>query len=83
MVTSYGETSGFSAVNADDLMLVNGGKGSSSSSSSNGIRTTGTTIGGVTIPTGVEIKDGNTTVSVSAGGPLSNPSVTVGVKISF
>jgi hypothetical protein len=28
MVVSYGETSGFSAVNADALMLVNGGKGS-------------------------------------------------------
>jgi glycerate kinase len=34
MVTSYGEISGFTAVNADDLMLVNGGKGSSSNSSS-------------------------------------------------
>ena len=27
MFTSYGETSGFSAVGAEELMLVNGGKG--------------------------------------------------------
>jgi hypothetical protein len=34
MRTSYGEISGFSAVGADELMLVNGGKGSSGGSSS-------------------------------------------------
>lgn len=34
MVTSYGETSGFSVVGAEELLLVNGGKGSSESDSS-------------------------------------------------
>lgn len=31
MISSYGETSGFSAVGAEELLLVNGGKGSSES----------------------------------------------------
>jgi hypothetical protein len=34
MVASYGETSGFKAATAEDLMLINGGKGSSGSSNS-------------------------------------------------
>jgi hypothetical protein len=36
MVASYGETSGFKAVTIEELMLVNGGKGSSGSSGSSG-----------------------------------------------
>jgi hypothetical protein len=36
MVTSYGENSGFTLATADELVLVNGGKGGSSSASNAG-----------------------------------------------
>jgi len=42
MITSYGETSGFSVVSAEELLLVNGGKGNASNSGKNSIATAST-----------------------------------------
>jgi hypothetical protein len=42
MFTSYGETSGFSAVSAEELMLINGGKGSSGGGGGSGGGSTNT-----------------------------------------
>jgi hypothetical protein len=84
MVASYGETSGFSTVNVEELMFVNGGKGSSSSSSSS-VPNTHVIIANVPKPDGfspiinikdpgVSYKNGNTTVSVTAHIDYSNSS---------
>jgi cytoskeletal protein RodZ len=43
MFTSYGETSGFSALGAEELMLVNGGKGGGGSGGGGGSTPTKTT----------------------------------------
>jgi hypothetical protein len=101
MIASYGETSGFSTVGVEELMLVNGGKGSSSNSSSSSNKPpTVTGVGGsaLTQPKpdgispvislndpGVSIKDGNTTVTVTAhidynGCPPTVASVTATVS---
>jgi len=43
MITSYGETSGFSVVSTDELLLVNGGKGNNNNNNNNNNTTVATT----------------------------------------
>ncbi len=92
---SYGETSGFNEVNAAELPLVNGGKGgggggggsgggySPDSSITGGGYTSTPKQDGISVGLGgVTINDGNTTVNVSASGPISSPSVSATVSTS-
>jgi hypothetical protein len=83
------KTSGFSAMGVEELMLVNGGKGSSSSGSSSSAPPSTFTVGTTPKPDGfspvlsvedpgVSYKNGNTTVTVTAHIDYNNcpPAVT-------
>ncbi|MDR3046089.1 MAG: hypothetical protein LBU51_00555 [Bacteroidales bacterium] len=52
MTSSYGETSGFTALGANELVLVNGGKGSSNGGSSSSKGKITKTSGGMENPVG-------------------------------
>jgi hypothetical protein len=88
MLTSYGETSGFKAVDSGELELINGGK-TGGGGGGGGISVTGSPF-----PSGVQVKDGNVTVTAKATSvpapsktgltpSTSNPGVYVGVGISW
>jgi hypothetical protein len=81
MVTSYGETSGFSAIGAGELDYVNGGKGGSGGGGSSASKIPGIT---TTMPGAQQSASGSSGVSVGSGGisfPYGDGRVVIGGDI--
>jgi hypothetical protein len=69
MIASYGETSGFSAVSAEELVLVNGGKGGGGGSGGGGGNGFSVNEKGITYTSG--------SGAINVNGSLNPPSLTV------
>jgi hypothetical protein len=91
MIASYGETSGFSAVGAGELALVNGGGGDSGGGSSSS-GSTHQALQGISYPkssgNGVSVDERGITVTKDSGslnitGSLNPPSVTATLTARF